>query len=149
VLILPFPKDSGLKRQQLFQRLQVEHEFDVVILGGGINGACLYDTLCRQGYKVLLLDKSDFSAGTSQSSGMMIWGGLLYLRNLDFSNVFELSSGRDQIIRQKTNWVSPERMRYLASAGTGRSKWWVQSGFVVLLDDGIMSQTVSSIRKFF
>ena len=117
-----------MQRQQLFERLQNEHEFDVVILGGGVNGACLYDTLCRHGYKVFLVDKDDFASGTSQSSGMMIWGGLLYLRNLDFSSVFKLSFDRDKIIQQKANWMAPEIIRYLPSAGIGRSKWWVQSG---------------------
>ena len=52
-----------MKRQQRLERLQNEHEFDVVIIGGGINGACLYDTLCRDGYKVLLVDKGDFVRG--------------------------------------------------------------------------------------
>ena len=55
--------------------------FDVIILGGGINGACLYDRLASRGHTVCLLDEHDFAAGTSQASGMMIWGGLLYLRN--------------------------------------------------------------------
>lgn len=117
-----------MKRQQQFERLQDEHEFDVVVLGGGVNGACLYDTLCRHGYKVLLVDKGDFASGTSQSSGMMIWGGLLYLKNLDFLCVFELCSDRDRIIRHKMNWVAPEKMRYLPCAGLGRAKWWVKSG---------------------
>lgn len=110
------------------QRLETENEFDVVVLGGGINGACLYDSLCRQGYKVLLADKCDFAAGTSQSSGMMIWGGFLYLRNLDFSTVFKLSRDRDQIVADKAQWVTPQTMRYLPSAAMGRAKWWVQSG---------------------
>ena len=117
-----------MKRRQLFERLHNEHEFDVVVLGGGINGACLYDTLCRQGYKVLLVDKGDFASGTSQSSGMMIWGGLLYLRNLDLASVFELCSDRDKIVHQKASWMAPEMMRYLPTAGVGPAKWWVQTG---------------------
>ncbi len=117
-----------MKRRQLLERIQNEHEFDVIVLGGGINGACLYDTLCRQGYKTLLLEKNDFSSGTSQSSGMMIWGGLLYLRNLDLASVIELSFSRDQLIQQKAQWLAPEMMRYLPSSGSGRAKWWVHSG---------------------
>ena len=110
------------------QRLEAENDFDVVVLGGGINGACLYDSLCRQGYRALLADQNDFASGTSQSSGMMIWGGFLYLRTLDFSTVFKLSCDRDRIVHDKAQWVTPEIMRYLPSAGFGRARWWVQSG---------------------
>jgi glycerol-3-phosphate dehydrogenase len=117
-----------MKRQQLFEKLQNEQKFDVAILGGGINGACLYDTLCRQDFKVLLVDKGDFASGTSQSSGMMIWGGLLYLRNLDLSCVFKLSSDRDEIIRKKGSWMAPEMMRFLPSVESGRVKWLIKSG---------------------
>jgi glycerol-3-phosphate dehydrogenase len=117
-----------LNRKDRLQQLQSQNRFDVVVLGGGINGACLYDTLCRQGYRVLLVEKNDFSSGTSQSSGMMIWGGLLYLRNFDLPSVFQLSYDRDQIIRRKPDWAAPTIMRYLPSARSGRPAWWVQSG---------------------
>lgn len=113
-------------RLQQLEQLQTERCFDVVILGGGINGACLYDTLCREGYKVLLIDKNDFASGTSQSSGMMIWGGLLYLRNFDLSSVFQLSCDRDQIVNQKSRWMSPAIVRYLPTIKDKRAKWWVQ-----------------------
>lgn len=117
-----------MKRRELLQRLEIENNFDVVVLGGGINGSCLYDSLCRQGYRVLLADKRDFASGTSQSSGMMIWGGFLYLKNLDFTTVFRLSRARDNIIHDKSQWVTPQVMRYLPSVGFGRARWWVQSG---------------------
>ena len=48
--------------------------FDVVVVGGGINGACLYHYLCAAGYSVLLVDARDFAGATSQASAMMIWG---------------------------------------------------------------------------
>ena len=54
-----------------------ETVFDVAVVGGGINGASLYHELCSRGYRVLLVDKGDFACGTSQSSAMMVWGGLL------------------------------------------------------------------------
>jgi glycerol-3-phosphate dehydrogenase len=125
--VTPAARTSG-HRRRLFEKLQSSSTFDVVIIGGGVNGACLYDTLCRQNYKVLLVEKADFSSGTSQASGMMIWGGLLYLRNLDLASVFQLSSDRDQIIRQKADWIQPKTMRYLPTVGAGRAKWWVHAG---------------------
>lgn len=117
-----------MKRHRQVERLQHEHDFDVVVLGAGINGACLYDALCRRGYRVLLVDKSDFGSGTSQASGMMIWGGLLYLRNLEFSSVLQLSHDRDRMIAERIQGTSTATMRYVASSQFGRPAWWVQSG---------------------
>ncbi len=88
--------------------------FDVAIVGGGINGASTYHQLCSQGYKVLLIDKGDFSSGTSQASAMMAWGGLLYLSSLDFASVWQLSVNRDRLIRHLSASVAPRRFRYVS-----------------------------------
>jgi len=103
-------------RQERFAAVE-DGTFDVAIVGGGINGACLYDRLCRRGYRVLLLDKGDFAGGTSQASAMMIWGGLLYLKNLDFRTVYRFSRSRDRMIREMAGWVSPRLFRFVPAAG--------------------------------
>lgn len=90
--------------------------FDTVIIGGGVNGSCLYDRLCRQGYRVALLDKGDFGGGTSQASAMMVWGGLLYMGSLDFPAVFGFSKARDRMIRETAKWVSPQSFRFLPAS---------------------------------
>jgi len=109
--------------------MQLEHQkdFDVVVLGGGINGACLFDALACCGYRVLLLDRGDFACGTSQASGMLIWGGLLYLRNLDLRSVSVLSRARDRMVRQMPEWVTPQFLRYVR-AQRGRPMWTVLGG---------------------
>jgi glycerol-3-phosphate dehydrogenase len=57
-------------RQNRLNLLSQCKKFDVTILGGGINGACVYDNLCRRGYRVLLLDKGDLASGTSQAPSL-------------------------------------------------------------------------------
>ena len=89
--------------------------FDVAIIGGGINGACVYYKLCSEGYRVLLIDKGDFSSATSQASAMMAWGGLLYLDSFDFSTVWQLSRSRDRLIRDNSSSVSATRFRYVSN----------------------------------
>ena len=138
-----------MSRRELLQQLATGNDFDVVVLGGGINGACLYDSLCRQGYRVLLADKRDFASGTSQASGMMLWGGLLYLRNLDFSTVFKLSADRDRIVRDKAQWARSETMRYLPTTEFGRAKWWVQSGLWLYWLIGMARRRVPGWEKTF
>ena len=90
--------------------------FDVAIIGGGITGAALYHQLCAQGYRVLLVDKGDFACGSSQSSGMMVWGGILYLRRLDIASVLRFSHARDQLLRHYPALVAPGSFCYLPPA---------------------------------
>ncbi|MEN6321300.1 MAG: FAD-dependent oxidoreductase [Syntrophaceae bacterium] len=112
-------------RQRRFDLLSQHSKFDAVILGGGINGACVYDYFCRRGFRVLLLDKGDFASGTSQASAMMVWGGLLYLRNLDFSTVFKLCRERDRMIKEMPSRVNVQFLRYLPSGLKGRKKSFI------------------------
>ena len=101
-------------RQTQWQRLS-SNSFDIVILGGGISGACLFNHLSAAGYSVLLVDKGDFACATSQSSAMMIWGGLLYLKDFRFPTVWRLCGSRDRLVREKASWVRPQQFRYLVS----------------------------------
>ena len=112
----------GETRRTIDLEIAQSETFDVTIIGGGINGACLYHQLCRQGYRVLLVDKGDFACGTSQASAMMVWGGLLYLRNLDFLTVAKLSRDREAMIRHLGCEVSPMPFRYIPSRDTGWNK---------------------------
>lgn len=89
--------------------------FDVLILGGGVSGTCLFHHLCAAGYRVLLIDKGDFGSATSQSSAMMIWGGLLYLKDLRLHTVWRLCGARDHLLREKSDWVQPQLFRYLVA----------------------------------
>ncbi|MGB5718337.1 MAG: FAD-dependent oxidoreductase [Gammaproteobacteria bacterium] len=94
---------------------QVENsDFDIVIIGGGISGTSLFARMSSEGYKTLLIDKGDFSSATSQASGMMIWGGLLYMKNLDFSTVISLSRDRDNLISQCPSRIRPQYFYYFS-----------------------------------
>lgn len=101
-------------RQTQWERLK-STSVDILILGGGISGACLFQHLSAAGYHVLLIDKGDFACATSQSSAMMIWGGLLYLRDLRFPTVWQLCESRDRLVREKASWVRPQQFRYLVA----------------------------------
>ncbi|MES2526011.1 MAG: glycerol-3-phosphate dehydrogenase/oxidase [Bdellovibrionota bacterium] len=64
-------------------------EFDVVIVGGGINGCGLLRDLALNGVSALLIEKGDYSSQTSQGSSKMLHGGVRYLENFDFALVQE------------------------------------------------------------
>ncbi len=99
--------------------------FDIAIIGGGINGASIYRKLCELGFRVFLADKGDFSCGTSQASAMMIWGGLLYLKNLDLVSVCRFSRDRDILIRTFDDQIIPRDFRYIPNDEWGRNRYFV------------------------
>lgn len=81
--------------------------FDVVILGGGINGAGLFRDLCEQGVNCLLVDKSDFAAGTSAAPSRLIHGGLKYLETGEFSLVAQSTLERNLLLKNAPHCVEP------------------------------------------
>ncbi|HEX3281029.1 MAG TPA: FAD-dependent oxidoreductase, partial [Pyrinomonadaceae bacterium] len=56
-------------------------QFDVIVIGAGINGAGIARDAAMRGLKVLLLDKGDIGSGTSSWSTRLIHGGLRYLEH--------------------------------------------------------------------
>ena len=64
--------------------------FDVLIIGGGINGAVSATALSAQGARVALVDKSDFAGFTSQNSSNLVWGGIKYMETYELPLVRQL-----------------------------------------------------------
>jgi glycerol-3-phosphate dehydrogenase len=86
-------------RTTRYCRLRETGDLDVLVVGGGISGAPVYQKLRLAGYRVGLIDQGDFSSGTSQASGMLVWGGLLYLTKLDFVTVRKLCKARRDLMK--------------------------------------------------
>ena len=66
-----------------------QSQYDVLVIGGGINGAAIAHTAALNGLKTALFEKGDFASGTSSKSTKLIHGGLRYLENLEFDLVRE------------------------------------------------------------
>ncbi|HEX3944424.1 MAG TPA: glycerol-3-phosphate dehydrogenase/oxidase [Rhizomicrobium sp.] len=69
-------------------RLADEH-FDLLVIGGGITGACIARDAAMRGLSVALIEKNDFAHATSAHNSKLIHGGLRYLRNLELQLVRE------------------------------------------------------------
>jgi glycerol-3-phosphate dehydrogenase len=70
-------------------RRLTERRHDVLIIGGGINGAGIARDLAMRGLRVALVEKGDFASGASSASTKLIHGGVRYLERLAFRLVFE------------------------------------------------------------
>lgn len=86
-----------------------ESVFDLLILGGGITGAGVALDAALRGFRVALIDKSDFASGTSSVSSKLVHGGLRYLEHGDFRLVYEALHERRRLLHNAPHLVRPLR----------------------------------------
>ena len=85
------------------------HPYDVIVVGGGINGAAIARECSLAGKRVLLLEQNDFGSGTSSRATRIIHGGLRYLEHGELALVRESIHERELLLRAKPNLVHPLR----------------------------------------
>jgi len=90
-----------------FASLKKHPDVSVLIMGGGINGIGLFNELALQGIDVLLVEKTDFCAGTSAAMTRIIHGGLRYLENAEFRLVRESLRERNRLLKNAPHYVKP------------------------------------------
>ena len=76
---------------------------------------------------MLIVDRADFASGTSQASAMLVWGGLLYLKNLDVGEVARLCRARDAFIAQHERRVAARHVTLLFGERPNRRPWAVRA----------------------
>jgi len=86
-------------------------EFDLAIIGGGINGAGIARDAAGRGLRVLLVEQADLASGTSSASTKLIHGGLRYLERGAFLLVREALKEREVLLRNAPHIIRP--MRFL------------------------------------
>ncbi len=80
-----------------------KESFDVVVIGGGITGAGIARDASMRGLSVALVEKGDFSSGTSSRSSKMLHGGIRYLERMQLGLVLEANRER----KMHCNFLSP------------------------------------------
>ena len=91
--------------------------FDVLVVGGGINGAVSAACLAARGARVALIDKGDFASFTSQQSSNLAWGGIKYMESLEFALVRKLCKSRNHLIRSYPSTVQEIRFYVVHDRG--------------------------------
>lgn len=94
-------------RPDALARLRALPTTDVLIIGGGINGAGLLRELALNGVDALLVDQADFAAGATSAASRMIHGGLRYLENGEFRLVRESLQERNRLLKNAPHAVKP------------------------------------------
>jgi glycerol-3-phosphate dehydrogenase len=101
--------------------------FDLLVVGGGINGVGIARDAAGRGLKVLLCDQGDLAGATSSASSKLIHGGLRYLEHGQFRLVRESLAEREVLLRMAPHLVHPLRLVLPHGAGS-RPRWLLRAG---------------------
>ncbi len=129
--------------------------FDVLIVGGGINGAVSAAALTDRGLRVAVVDRGDFAGFTSQESSNLVWGGFKYLENYELPLVWKLCTSRNHLMRQYPTQIS--EVGFLATldksspfppwlAALGSFAYWGIGRFFTERPSYYRSKTIESIE---
>jgi glycerol-3-phosphate dehydrogenase len=84
-------------------------DFDLAIIGGGINGTGIARDAAGRGFRVVLIEQNDLASGTSSASSKLIHGGLRYLEHYEFRLVREALREREVLLRMAPHLIRPLR----------------------------------------
>ncbi|MFH0255738.1 glycerol-3-phosphate dehydrogenase [Vibrio rumoiensis] len=100
---------------------------DIIVVGGGINGAGIAADAAGRNLKVGLYESSDFASATSSASSKLIHGGLRYLEHYEFRLVSESLAEREVLLKKAPHIAKPMRFR-LPHRPFLRPAWMIRAG---------------------
>src|SRR5579872_50882 len=107
--------------------LEGQH-FQVVVIGGGINGVAVARQCARGGKRTLLVEQNDFASGVTSRSSRIIHGGLRYLEHGELDLVRESLRERERLLRERSHLVHPVHFLFLLNEHSQRSAMKVRAG---------------------
>lgn len=97
--------------------------YDLLVIGGGINGCAIAREASLLGLKVLLVERDDLAAHTSSASTKLIHGGLRYLEYYEFKLVAEALRERERLVKAAPHIIHP--MRFVLPQTNAVRPWWM------------------------
>jgi glycerol-3-phosphate dehydrogenase len=104
--------------------------FDLLVIGGGVNGAGIAADASARGLNVMLAEADDLAIGTSSASSKLVHGGLRYLEQFEFRLVREALAEREVLVRIAPHLVWPMRF-VLPHVGGMRPAWMLRAGLFI------------------
>jgi glycerol-3-phosphate dehydrogenase len=114
-------------RHRARQRL-ARDQFDVLVVGGGINGAGIARDCALRGIAVALVERDDFASGTSSRSSRLVHGGVRYLEHGFLHLVFESSRERRILLQIAPHLVHPLQFTWPVYRGARIPRWKLAAG---------------------
>jgi glycerol-3-phosphate dehydrogenase len=106
-------------------------EFDLIVIGAGINGVAIARDAALRGLQTLVLDKDDVGGGTTATSTRLIHGGLRYLEHREFDLVRESLRERERLLHNAPHLVTPIPMLLPIYAGARRGPRLIRMGMLL------------------
>ncbi|WP_226663095.1 glycerol-3-phosphate dehydrogenase/oxidase [Microbulbifer aggregans] len=106
-------------------------EYDVLVVGAGIQGAGVAEALTAAGYRVAILEQEAVASGTSSRSSKLIHGGLRYLESGQFSLVYECLKERKWLLAHKPDLVHMVPFLIPVYRHSKRAPWKVRLGLSI------------------
>jgi glycerol-3-phosphate dehydrogenase len=110
--------------------MDADAQADLLIIGGGINGAGIARDAAGRGLSVVLCEKDDLAGATSSASSKLIHGGLRYLEHYEFRLVREALAEREVLLRAAPHLVHPMRF-IMPHAPELRPAWMIRAGLLL------------------
>ncbi len=125
-----FIADNGVMEKPMVESI----DCDVLVVGGGVNGAGIARDAAGRGLRVVLCEKDDLAAHTSSASSKLIHGGLRYLEQYEFALVRKALIERERLLQSAPHIMRP--LRFVMPHDSGqRPAWLIRAG--LLLYDGL------------
>jgi glycerol-3-phosphate dehydrogenase len=105
-------------------------DFDLAVIGGGINGTGIARDAAGRGLRVVLIEQNDLAAATSSASSKLIHGGLRYLEHREFGLVHTALKEREVLLRAAPHLIRPLRF-VLPINATRRSALMLRIGLLI------------------
>ena len=109
----------------------LDRHFDVAVIGGGINGAAIARDASRRGLRVALVEREDFSSGTTAWSTRLIHGGLRYLEHRELRLVRESLTERELLLRNASHLVKPLELTIPIYNYSSRPPAMIRAGMIL------------------
>ena len=106
--------------------------YDLLIIGGGINGCAIAREAALNGLSVLLIEKDDLASHTSSASTKLIHGGLRYLESYEFGLVREALQERERLLKAAPHIIWP--MAFVLPHENAVRPWWLVRLGLLLYD---------------
>jgi glycerol-3-phosphate dehydrogenase len=102
-------------------------DYDILVIGGGVNGAGIARDAAGRGHRVLLVERGDLAQATSSASSKLVHGGLRYLEHYEFRLVREALAEREVLLRLAPHIIWPLRF-VLPHRPEMRPRWMIRLG---------------------
>ena len=127
--------------------------FQVVVIGGGINGVAVARECARAGKRTLLVEQNDFASGVTSRSTRIIHGGLRYLEHGELGLVRESVRERERLLRERSHLVHPVHFLLLLNEESQRNALkvrvglWLYQRFAARKSVGLSEMELARVKR--